>query len=560
MKKNMVNRVSKDTSAQKTRTKKSVKSVKSELSDLKKSTILKPKNKLTKAQRKKYLKLIAPKPSSGFSEAILWEPEGYQLDTVHFMVANSVAGVFADPGLGKTSMTLAAISILLDSGEIDKVFIIAPKLVCYYVWPFEIVKWLNFNHLTHTVLHGDSKDENLKEDVDIYLINPHGLEWLHDNWPKKFDNYNILLTVDESTIFKAHDSMRFKILRGGEVKRKRDKKKFKALLSKFYRRVILTGTPTPHSLLDLFAQIYILDFGKALGRYITHFRTRWFNPTGFGGYEWVLRDKDAGKEIEEAIAPMIVRLDANDYIELPPLIGDITGISGEMCKTGVGLVNLEMPDKVRSIYDELEEEFIIQLENDTVTAAQASTVSMKLEQIANGGIYIGKGKDRKTKNIHNIKAERTLEIVEQLSGQPTLITYQFNHDLDRLLKVFGKKTPYIGKGVSKKVTDKIVKEWDNHMLPVVLVQPQSVSHGLNMQGAGKAVIWHSLIWNYEFYLQLVRRIWRRGQEDKVFLYHLAFRNSIDHVKIQSLISKNATEKSFLSAMRDYYLKGKRTPM
>lgn len=493
------------------------------------------------------------KPKAGsISKLQDWQPHEYQKKAIKFMVSQGAAGLFADPGLGKTSMTLGAFKVLKQQGLVDAMVVVAPLLVCYNVWPREAKKWRDFNQLKVRVLHGPNKMVEASKDADIYVINPEAIEWLHDNWPKKWDKLSMMLVIDESTKFKNYSSIRFKAMRGGTVTRKDSKKTFKPLLKKFTRRYILTGTPAPNGLIDLWAQVFMLDFGGKLGQYVSHYRHRWFYPTGYGGYEWAPQ-AGAEDEIYDHLDDLVLRLDAKDYLDLPPLVGDITGMSGkaQAPDDDTGIIRIEMPTDVRKAYDELEKEFITELEGGhEITAQTAAVVSGRLRQLANGGIYLDR-KENKVKHLHNLKAEMTAELIEELNGKPALVAYEFNHDLERLLKVLGKKTPYIGKGASGKESQRLVDAWNRGDLPVLLGQPASMSHGLNMQDAGRAVIWHSPTWNYESYVQFTRRIWRQGQTESVFLYHIVMEKTIDEAVLQALRSKAKTENGLLDALREY---------
>lgn len=463
------------------------------------------------------------KPSKQSKTA--WKPHAYQKKAVKFMLQNCCAGLFLDPGLGKTSISLAAVKILLKEKQIDCALIIAPLRVCYSVWPKEIEKWSDFNDIRIKVLHGKDKEKNLAAQGDVFIINPDGLPWLlsHPLFRRKFRN--AALIIDESSKFKHTNTKRFKMLRPH--------------LSNFCRRYILTGSPAPNGLLDLFGQIYILDLGAALGRFITHYRTKYFYPTGFNGYEWKIQP-GADERIQQAIRPLTLRLDAEDYLELPKLI--------------VNPIYLELDKKSRAIYDEMEEELIAAMDKGDVVAANAAVATGKCSQIANGGLYDA---ERNAHFIHDIKAQAVADIVEELGGTPALVAYEYGHDLVRLRDALGKEVPHIGGGVSPKRSAIIEMEWNKGDIPVLLGQPQSIAHGLNLQNAGNHVVWHSLTWNFEDYDQFIRRIRRQGStHEKVFVHQLIMKDTIDEAKIHSLNSKFRTQKGLLDSLNDYLKKKK----
>ncbi len=457
------------------------------------------------------------------------------------MVQQGAAGLLLDPGLGKTSITLAAFMVLKKQKLVDRVLVIAPLRPCYSVWPVEAKKWSEFVDLRVHVLHGKGKTAAaLKSDADVFVINPEGLEWLSEKrwqWPQ-------MLVVDESTKFKHTSTKRFKTLR--------------KLLGKFRRRYILTGSPAPNGLLDLFGQIYILDQGNALGRFITHYRQQYFWPTGFGGYKWVMKT-NAEKEIYRAIDPLVLRLDAADYLKMPPKI--------------VTTVHVELPERGRKLYDELEKKMILQLKEGDVTAFNAGVLTNKCRQVANGTVYTdllaedyryGRNvRDRGYAVVHRAKIEATLDLVDELAGQSAIIAYDFNHEREQLegaLKshLHLEEVPVLGGGVSPKRGREIETEWNRGQLRVLLAHPASAAHGLNLQAGGPVLIWFSLPWNLEHYDQLIHRLWRQGQTERVFVYHLVTKNTVDETVLMTLIKKNHTQRSLLDALRTRYLEEDRS--
>ena len=325
------------------------------------------------------------------------------------------------------------------------------------------------------------------------------------------------ILVHNCTRFKHTNTQRFKIL--------------KPMLPKFKRRYILTGSPAPNGLLDLFGQVYILDLGGALGRYITWYRSAYFIPDSYG-FKWTPQ-KDAEKRIYEKLRPLALRMSAADYLELPELINNY--------------VYVDLPDEARKIYSDMESYLIAAVKDETVTAANAAAVTGKCRQIANGGVYHGDGK---TTQIHEAKLDAVEEIIDELSGKPALVAYEYGHDLDRLRGRFGAETPYIGGGVSAARFREIEVAWNRGEIPVLLAQPQSAAWGLNLQGTGAAVIWHSLTWNLEVLDQFIRRIWRQGQKERVVVHHIVAKNTVDEVIIKVLAQKDRTQSSLLNALKE----------
>lgn len=450
-----------------------------------------------------------------------WQPHDYQKKAVEFMLKNMCGGLLLDPGLGKTSICLSAIKLLKARGLVGKVLIVAPLRPCYLVWPEELKKWDTFRDLTYTILHGKDKEANLKKEVDIYIINPDGLEWLLVRDVKKlgFD----MLIIDESTMLKRTNTKRFKLI--------------KPTLPLFRRRYILTGSPTPNGYMDLFGQIYLLDLGHALGRFITSYRRDYFYQSGYGGYEWNLQP-GAEARIQERVKPLVMRLAAEDYIKLPKLI--------------VSDIYVELDDRARATYKMMEKELIALIRSEYVTAANVASAITKCRQLANGAIYMA---DRSVEEVHKAKLEAVTALVEELSGVPALIAYEFEHDKTRLIKALGKNTPYIGGGVTPRRTAELEAAWNRGDLPVLLGHPASMGHGLNLQNSGNHVVWFAPTWNYEYYEQLIGRVRRQGARfNTVFVHRILVRGTVDEVVLATLQQKSVNETTLLAALKDYLVK------
>ncbi len=454
----------------------------------------------------------------------------YQKKAIRSLVNNMVFGLFMDPGMGKTLCVLEYFRILFRRKVASKALVIAPLRVAQVTWPDEIDKW-NYD-FKYVVLHGPKKDKLIEEDADIYLINPEGLKWLEPHLKKHhFD----ILVVDESTKFKRWSSGRTKILR--------------RIIHRFARRNILTGTPIPNGLMDIFSQIYILDQGKSLGRFITHFRNRFFNSFKVetrDEHEYSVYElKDGGEqEIYKAIKSLVTRMSAKDYLDLPPLV--------------TVPINLKLPKKAAEVYQELENEFITYCGDQVLIASGGATLTGKLRQLAGGALY---DEDRKVHEIHDTKITALKDLLEELSGQPTLVAYEYGHEETRLrkaLKNIGRKVVFIND--RKKDNRQLVAEWNAGKIDVLVAQSSTISHGLNMQEVGRAVIWFSLTYDLEVYIQFIKRIWRNGVSGTVFLYHLIMIDTIDEIIVEALDSKDVNQESFLELCKARILKKRNVPV
>jgi SNF2 family DNA or RNA helicase len=449
---------------------------------------------------------------------VKYVPHEYQKTAIKWMAGHGSAALFQDPGMGKTSETYAAFKLLRQAGMVKRMLIIAPLRPAHSVWPAEARKWDDFKDLNVHVLHGPNKLTLLDQPHDVSVINPEGLEWLFQQMKLRGWWWDMLV-VDESTKFKHSNTKRFKTL--------------KSFLPRFKRRYILTGSPAPNGLLDLFGQIYILDLGHSLGKFVTHYRTSYFDSVGFGGFTWVPR-AGAAEVITEKLKPLVLRMAGSDYLKLPPLINNT--------------VKIELPDKARKIYDQMEALLLATIEDQIITAASSGAATMKCRQIANGGIYHEGAKA--WEHVHNAKTEAVQDLVEELGGKPALIAYEFRHDLARLQAAFP-DAPYLGGGITTKQSSDVQAAWNAGILPVLLAQPQSVAHGLNLQGVGSAVIWHSLTWDLELYEQFVRRVWRQGQRDRIVCHHIVATNTVDEVIMAGVGAKDRTQQALLNALKAY---------
>ena len=347
-----------------------------------------------------------------------WCPHNYQKEALAFLLSNDKAGLFLDPGLGKTSITLTTLKILKYSRLVKGVLIIAPLRVVYNVWPNEIEKWDLSLDLDFTILHGKNKEQNLNLTKDIYLINPEGLPWLHDTLLDRLSvdktcNFDCLI-IDESTKFKSRSTQRFKLL--------------KHMLPLFKRRYILTGTPSPKNLLDLWSQVYIVDQGDSLDKSFFKFRKKFFIPEGFRNNDWVLKP-DAENDIHNIVSKVILDMSAKDYLTLPELT--------------INNIDVVLPKKAMKLYKKMEHEFFIELDKVKINAQAASQAKLKCHQITNGNVYedeevtldeTAKKQKRKVLHIHKAKIEALQELIEELNYKPLLVAYRFKHDLDAIKK------------------------------------------------------------------------------------------------------------------------------
>ena len=456
-----------------------------------------------------------------------WTPKKYMLEAVRFMVERPHAGLFLAPGLGKTSIAYAAFKILRRDGFARRALVLSPLRPAYLVWPAEARKWDDFAGLTVGVAHGAKKSKLLDALPDVTVMNYEGLRWLageaarrgwgaREPWP-----WDVLI-IDESSRLKHPGTERFRTL--------------KPLLPRFKRRYILTGSPAANTLMDLFGQCYTMDLGKTFGPYVTHFRAEFFMRVD--EFTWVLQP-GAEERIYERLAPRVLRM-SEDLLDLPPIT--------------YNTVTVDLPPKARRAYDQMETALRLDFEAGRVTAANSGVASMKCRQLAGGGVYRDSedGSKGPAQAVHPAKTDAVLELLEELEGQPTIVAYEFQHELERLKAALGKDTPHIGGGVSPRRSVEVADAWNRGEVPVLLGQPQSMAHGLNLQAAGRAVVFHTVPWNYEDYDQLIRRVWRQGQRERVVVHHVVARDTVDEAVMAALARKRRGQNALFDALRDYW--------
>jgi len=458
------------------------------------------------------------------SASVPWHPKPRQKRGVKWLLQHGAAGVFLTPGLGKTSITLAALKILIKEKVASRVLLIAPLRVVYSVWPQEIEKWSDFKDLRAVILHGPDKDAALQDrKAQIFLINPEGLPWLIERAGKggpmnsklPFDT----LVIDELTGFKNPRSQRFKML--------------KPYLPSFARRWGLTGTPNANGYEDLFGQIYMLDLGRSLGRFVTHFRNEYFLPQDRFGWNWRLKT-GADTLIAERIAPLAFMLNADEQDELPD-------------KVEVD-IPVYLPAEAFEIYTEMELELIAKIKSGEVTAANAAAAIQKCRQIANGAVYT----DAPHYTVlHSAKLDALEVLIEELQGAPLLVGYHFDHDRQIIQQKYP-LAPSISSATSAKKGAEIVKAFVAGEIPLLLAHPQSAGHGLNLHGACRHVAWYGLTYDYERYDQFRRRVWRgTDRSSKVFIYHLISKGTVDEIMHQAVKGKARTEASFFKLLSQW---------
>lgn len=442
-----------------------------------------------------------------------FSPHNYQSYAIDYIETHPVAAVLLDMGLGKTVISLTAIAdLLFDSFEAHRILVVAPLRVARDTWPAEISKWQHLKHLTYAVAVGTVKERKaaLSAGADITIINRENLGWLIDSSGFEFD-YDMVI-IDELSSFKNHKSKRFQSLMKVRPKVK--------------RIIGLTGTPSSNGLMDLWAEFKLLDFGERLGRFITHYRNNYFIPDKRNGeiiysYKPMPYAEDA---IYRKISDITISMKSTDHLQMPELI------------TSQYEVQLSKDEEQR--YEELKADFILELPEGEITAANAASLTGKLSQLANGAIYDDEGN---IVEFHDRKLDALEDIIESANGKPLLVAYWFMHDLQRIKKRFD---------VREIKTSKDIIDWNNGDIPVAVIHPASAGHGLNLQAGGSTLIWFGLTWSLELYQQTNARLWRQGQSSgTVVIEHIITKGTIDERILKALSLKEVSQNALIDAVK-----------
>jgi len=433
----------------------------------------------------------------------------YQRRLIEQAATTGSVGLLMEPGLGKT---ITCLTIIRDHCP-GRSLIVAPKRVAETVWAQECEKWEHLAGMRVAKVMGPRRERYmaLNSDADVYVINVENLTWLVDSWvPGLFQN----LVVDESSRFKDPSTKRFKALR--------------RVLPTFRRKFILTGTPTPQGLGDLWSQVFILDGGERLGKGVTSFRDNYMLPGDRSRrngvvYNWKPRP-GAAAAILNKISDVCFSLRAEDYLQLPTR----------------SVVNHAVPldDDAAAKYKELKKHLVTNVHGTDITAVSAAALVNKLMQLTSGVMYDLEGAEVE---VHGGKLDSLESIVEQSSG-PVLVFYNYRSALRRILARFPQ---------AREMDTGTIEAWRRGEVPVMVAHPQSGGIGVNLQcNAGEMahVVWYDIPWSSESYVQANARVHRQGQTKPVTIHHLLATKTIDEQALMVLEGKINLQDAVLSAL------------
>ena len=440
-------------------------------------------------------------------------PHEYQQFCIDFLLSHPAAGLFLKPGMGKTSIALtAADRLLYDRFEVSKVLVIAPLRVAEDTWSRESEKWDHLRHLRISRVLGSAKQRRaaLARSADVYCINRENVEWLVKyygmGWP--FD----LVIVDELSNFRNPSARRFKALR-----------KVRPLVKHLWG---LTGTPRPRSLLDLWAQVYLMDQGERLGKTYTEYRNHYFTPgrqNGYVIYEWRPRP-GAEEQVYSLISDICISLETQGNVQMPELLETVRPVP--------------LSPAARALYESMERDAILELAEEVIEAGSAAAVNGKLLQIAGGAVY---DEDRVAHELHSDKLDALEDILEEANGEPVLVAYRYQHERDRIMARFPQ-------AVQLKDSDTIAA-WNRGEIPLLLGHPAGVGHGLNLQDGGHIIVWFGPTYDLELDEQFNDRLYRQGQRFTTSIIYLVAEGTVEQDAMTALRAKADGQNAMMAAIR-----------
>ena len=435
----------------------------------------------------------------------------YQNRAIEFIKSKKRCGLFLDMGLGKTTASLTAMSDALDSMTVAKVLVIAPLRVANSVWAQETKQWTHLSHLRVSVCTGNERTRMaaLQRDTDIYTINRENVPWLVKLYGKKWPFDAVI--VDESSSFKSPSSQRFKALK-------------RALPFTDYV-VLLTGTPSPNGLLDLWSQMYLVDFGERLGKTMTGYKQRFFE-SDYMGYKFTPH-QGSSEAIHRLLSDKVLSMSAEDYLQVPDRIDLVERV--------------ELPPKVFAQYQEFERTLLAELDDgQEIEAISAAVLANKLLQWSNGATYtdsLGNWSE-----LHSVKLDALADLVEQNPSENMLVAYNYKTDLERLRVRFPD-------AVVMDKQQETIDRWNRGEIQMMLAHPASAGHGLNLQKGGSMLVWFGLNWSLELYQQFNGRLHRQGQTRPVRVVHIVASGCMDERVIDALNKKGETQNALLFALK-----------
>lgn len=456
----------------------------------------------------------------------LEEFRGYQRWMKRIICKVGAVYLAAEMGLGKTAACLAAARELLDLGEIKRILIVAPLKVCELTWPEEIAKWSFARALSYTVVTGTLEERivALRQDAEITIINRENVVWLKQYVGTRNWCWDMLIYDEASRLKGGRKKTKGSVRQDGSKSAKRISEfgTLARMRYAFKKVVLLSGTPAPNGLIDLWGPMYVIDQGHRLLPSREKFLQRWFLRSS---YSYAIEPHDwAEEEIMERLEGVFFSLKEEDYLQVPPIVPVDHWVT--------------LPPKAMEQYRRMEKTMV--LSEFDAEAVNNGVLTNKLLQIANGSIYDSEGKSHR---LHDEKLDVLDSIMAEAAGRPVLLGYQFKFDAEAIRKKF----PY-ARFFGESKNDK--RDWDAGKIRLLVTHPASAGHGLNLQLGGNIQVWYGLTWSLELYQQFIKRLQRSGQlSDRVFLHRIMAKNTADEAMAKLLTIKGITQDRITDAVK-----------
>lgn len=509
------------------------------------------------------------------NDSVRFDPHGYQEDAIGRKLMQSSLGLFWDMGLGKTGTVLEMFRRA--RRQMFPALLVAPLRCCTDVWPLEISKF-GFDFRTSLIHAGDSskgsaqrREAALRKKADIHLINPEGIPWLVEYLARHKTVPFRTLVVDESTKFKNPEAKRMKALA--------------SISSHIPHRLILTGTPIPKGYIDLWSQIYLLDDGVSLGRRFEIFVATYFGMDGWGNHYLL---PGAKEEIDQKIAHLIHRGDANELLDMPELIENEISLTQppealkrvEAILQGFVSTDGSSGPSASSIFSAFDASMAMDgfddgvFESEDPEGYEVLNAYAALRTVCSGFQYFPalgcKVKDRPedfdpffnpdlmaeervvariVDRIHERKLDLVDELIEGIGGKNLLIAFNFHEEREQLIRRFG--CPVIDSRTTDRQASEFIRNWCAGSYPIMAIQPKSVGHGINLQSGGHHLLWYSLPNSLDDYLQTNARLYRQGQQSgTVFIHKFVSKGTVEERVSDALAKRELDQQSLLDALRD----------
>lgn len=491
----------------------------------------------------------------------------YQRRAVKFLYETPFSALFIDLGMGKSVICLTLLADLIKEGWEGKCLVIAPLRVAKATWPEEIKEWKQAAGIEYSLIRAEDDDDEIKRlyklyydqeyqrqravgetpavaagyarraaapyrqaakelqrqrqamsDAQLHIINIERLEWLVEFWERMGREHNMkwpydTVIVDESSKFKDYTTKRYRAL--------------KKCLPRIERLHTLTASPAAESFQHIFAQIFLLDRGKRFGRYVTHYLQKYFTEIK-QAKKWVIK-KGSEQKIAAKMADISLVMKARDYREE-------LGIEDWLPVKRPIVLNEDMMAR----YHDFEKTMILKLDDMRIEAVNGAALFNKLLQMTSGAVYT---EEKTVIPVHDEKIEALRELIDELQGEPLMVSYWFKSSLARLRKAFP------GAVVMDKA-GRCIPDWNAGKIKLLLMQPGGAAHGLNMQkGPGHDVAWFDLCWSRELYEQLIGRLNRQGQRQIVRSHHLMCVGTADEIVYDCLQDKGAGQERLFKYIR-----------